>query len=222
MFFSLIIRLLLGVMVAVISAPLIAAQAIKVIDQAGNPLKDAVIFVAGPSAKANPHQPAVMDQINKRFVPHVLTVPVGQQVEFPNSDDIRHHVYSFSEPKTFELKLYSGKPETPITFDNPGIVVLGCNIHDSMVGYIVVSHTHWWGQTDATGFAHLGNLTEAPHVIKELSIWHPHLADQTKAFTKMQAPTPNANNTSVITLNVKAPKTEEPTFKRNRFHRYGR
>ena len=90
-----------------------------------------------PSVKKLPV--AVMDQVNKQFLPELLIVQQGQLVNFPNSDNIRHNVYSFSSAKSFQLKLYSGQPKEPIIFDTQGVVVLGCNIHDSMVGYIYVA-----------------------------------------------------------------------------------
>ncbi len=62
-----------------------------------------------------------------------------------------HHVYSFSEAKTFELALYKGNAHPPLVFDRPGVVVLGCNIHDSMLGYILVVDTPHFASTDAAG-----------------------------------------------------------------------
>jgi plastocyanin len=95
-----------------------------------------------------------MAQQKKQFVPEVLVVPVGSEVRFPNHDTVRHHVYSFSPAKKFELKLYTGTPANPVLFDRPGVVVLGCNIHDQMVGWILVVDTPYYAQTlAATGKA---------------------------------------------------------------------
>ena len=88
-----------------------------------------------------------MDQRGSQFVPHVLPVQAGTSVTFPNSDQIRHQVYSFSASKRFELPLYAGTSASPIRFDQPGIVVLGCNIHDWMIGYVVVLDTPYFGKT---------------------------------------------------------------------------
>lgn len=120
--------------------------------------------------------PAVMDQRNKQFVPHVLTVQRGTEVEFPNSDKVKHHVYSFSEAQPFEIKLYSGESAPPVTFNNDGIVVLGCNIHDHMLAYLVVVDTPWHGMTDAEGTFRVS----APPGQYRVKVWHPrmHLEDQ--------------------------------------------
>jgi plastocyanin len=116
---------------------------------------------------------AVMDQVDERFVPQLLVVQVGTPVAFPNSDQVRHHVYSFSEPKRFELSLYRGNEHDPITFDREGVVVLGCNIHDHMVGYVLVTDTPWFAVSDTAGHARFADLPPGTY---QLRIWHPGLA----------------------------------------------
>ena len=106
----------------------------------------------------HPGSTAIVDQVNKQFVPQVSVVEAGTAISFPNKDNIRHHVYSFSAAKTFELKLYSGKPSNPVVFDHPGVVTLGCNIHDVMLGYVVVVDTPFHAVADAHGVAHLAGL----------------------------------------------------------------
>jgi plastocyanin len=150
-------------------------------EDGGRPVADAVVSLVAPGAPAAPPRPgpAVMDQQNKTFVPHVLTVPVGTPVTFPNRDNIRHHVYSFSAAKRFELPLYIGTPAAPVVFDTPGIVVLGCNIHDSMVGYVYVSATPYFAKTGADGRVLLGDVPPGAY---EARVWHPRLrgeADKT-------------------------------------------
>lgn len=115
-----------------------AEMTLTVLDQDNLPVPDAVVIVSNHEV-STPSAVAVMDQIDESFVPRVLVVQKGQYVSFPNSDDIRHHVYSFSQPKTFEIKLYKGTEIAPILFDKAGLVVLGCNIHDDMIGYILVA-----------------------------------------------------------------------------------
>ncbi len=145
---------------------------IQVSNQQGEPLNDAVVeLVTGEPAEPPAKRNYVMDQVDKAFVPEVLVVPTGASVAFPNSDDIRHHVYSFSRAKPFELKLYAGQPEAPVRFDNPGIVVLGCNIHDSMVGYIYVTRS---AHTGVTGEDGLVTFTDLPEGLKRATVWHPH------------------------------------------------
>jgi plastocyanin len=127
--------------------------------------------VAAPLA-APRTAPAVMDQQNKEFVPHVLAVPLGTPVAFPNRDNIRHHVYSFSTAKRFELPLYIGTPATPVVFDKPGVVVLGCNIHDWMVGYVYVVATPYFAKTGPDGRAHVSELPPGGY---EARVWHPRM-----------------------------------------------
>jgi plastocyanin len=149
----------------------VADVRIKVIDKEGNAVADAVIIVPGREAKPNPDQLATMDQIDRQFDPLLLAVPKGQLVNFPNSDDIRHHVYSFSRPNQFEIKLYGGEPAAPLAFEYPGVVVLGCNIHDAMKGYIFVSDHHLTSVTNAEGSVELA-IDES----EALQIWHPRLS----------------------------------------------
>ena len=81
----------------------------------------------------------------------MLVIPVHSTVQFPNSDAISHQVYSFSSARQFQLPLYRGKPYPPVQFDQPGVVTLGCNIHDNMLAYIVVTAAPFFGRTDADG-----------------------------------------------------------------------
>jgi hypothetical protein len=92
-----------------------------------------------------------MDQRSRQFAPFVIAVHTGAAVMFANSDSVAHQVYSFSSPRQFELGLYRGQPRNPIVFDKPGIVVLGCNIHDNMLGYVYVTDAPHFGTTDASG-----------------------------------------------------------------------
>jgi plastocyanin len=118
------------------------------------------------------HDTAIIDQINKRFVPRISVVRTGTVVTFPNSDNIRHQVYSFSPAKKFSLKLYADTPSTPVTFDKPGLVVLGCNIHDSMVAFVGVVDTPYFAKADADGKA-VFNLPAGHY---RLRTWHPGMS----------------------------------------------
>lgn len=120
----------------------------------------------------------IVDQVKKEFVPYVLPVQVGTAVNFPNKDNIRHHVYSFSQAKTFELPLYTGTPAAPVVFDKPGPVVLGCNIHDWMISYVYVSESPYFAKTGADGKA---TLTDLPSGNYTLRTWHPRLEGKEEA-----------------------------------------
>ena len=98
-------------------------------------------------------------------------------MNFPNRDNIRHHVYSFSSPKKFELPLYIGTPATPVLFDKPGVVALGCNIHDWMLAYIYVVTTPYFAKTAADGKARLDGLTPGPY---EARVWQPRMRGGTE------------------------------------------
>jgi hypothetical protein len=115
-----------------------------------------------------------MDQRNREFVPRVLVIGVGSSVEFPNNDSVSHQVYSFSAAKRFQLPLYKGESHPPVTFDKPGLVVLGCNIHDAMVGYIYVSDAPYFAITEASGAATLNDLPAGDY---RIVVWGPYIAD---------------------------------------------
>ena len=117
----------------------------------GVAVADVVLSLHATGTPAPAGGRAVMDQRNSAFAPGVLAIQAGTAVAFPNSDTVQHQVYSFSTPKPFELPLYAGTPRAPILFDQPGVVVVGCNIHDWMIGYIVVLDTPHFAKTDAAG-----------------------------------------------------------------------
>lgn len=161
--------LLAGMTVA--SAATFTAQ---VVDPQGKPLADAVVTLKGAASAPAAVMKADMDQRDQEFSPRVLAVHTGTQVKFPNSDNIRHQVYSFSPAKRFELRLYEGTPSEPLLFDKPGVVVLGCNIHDWMVGYIYVTDEPVFGVTDGNGALTLENVTPGHY---EATLWHPRSED---------------------------------------------
>lgn len=147
---------------------------VRVQDGAGRVLPDAVVFLESASAKAlvKGLSGAEIAQISRQFTPSVTVVPVGSTVQFPNRDTVRHHVYSFSPPKTFELKLYIGSAASPVMFDRPGVVVLGCNIHDNMAAWILVVETPFFGKSNEAGDVTIANV--APGTYK-LRTWHTSL-----------------------------------------------
>ena len=158
-----------------ISFPALATQLTLVLkDTENKPVKDVVAaLVPAVSEELAGTPPAEMDQREKMFMPHVLAIKVNTLVRFPNSDDIRHHVYSFSPAKKFELRLYHGSTAEPVLFDKPGTVVLGCNIHDSMVAYIYVLETNYFAVSDEQGKLQIN----APGGRYQLKIQHPHLPE---------------------------------------------
>ncbi len=111
-----------------------------------------------------------MDQVDLAFVPDVLVLPVNSSVQFPNSDAVRHQVYSFSSVRQFQLPLYRGKPYPPVVFERPGVVTLGCNIHDNMLAYIVVTTAPFFGRTNAAGSWAASALPGGRYRVR---VWHP-------------------------------------------------
>ena len=147
-----------------------AAVQVLVTDQQGKPLSDAVVELYDPASTAKTSGIAEVAQQDLTFRPFVSAVQVGSKVDFPNQDKTRHHVYSFSPAKVFELKLYADKPEAPVLFDTPGIVALGCNIHDYMQAYVYVGESPFLAVTDEQGIATFDQLPAGAY---QLKLWHP-------------------------------------------------
>jgi plastocyanin len=170
--------LLIGLPFAVSSAEL----RVTVTQPDGRALGGAVVIVepAAPvPAELRTHRNnAVMDQRKLQFVPDILVVRTGTSVDFPNSDQVLHQVYSFSGAKKFQLSLYAGRQHDPVIFDKPGLVVLGCNIHDNMIGYIYVTDSPWFGRTNEQGALTL----ELPAGRYTVSVQHPRVVDSPAAL----------------------------------------
>ena len=144
----------------------------RVLGRDGVGIARAVVFVTTLPAALTPSQDvriAEMDQIHREFVPPLLPVAVGTEVRFPNHDQIHHHVYSFSRTKNFELPLYKSEDAPPVLFDKPGVVKIGCNIHDWMSAIIFVSPTPYFALSDESGAFILSHL---PPGVYTLAAWH--------------------------------------------------
>ena len=172
---------LLGALVFVAAAPVglaavpAASVSITVQTPDGKPVAGAVVTVHVMAAEGRPVPPvrAIMDQLNRAFDPDLLIIPVGSTVEFPNSDSVSHQIYSFSPAKRFQLPLYRGTPYPPVRFDQAGVVTIGCNIHDEMVAYLVVTDAQYFGRTNASGTW----TTDIPRGKYRVSVWHPRMND---------------------------------------------
>lgn len=188
--------------VMAITVPASAADlSVTVKGDDGAPLPDTVVMVhpaggAGAGGAIHYAWPLVMTQQNITFNPYVLIVPVGSTVAFPNKDKVRHHVYSFSAAKKFELKLYGQQEERTVTFEKTGIVALGCNIHDQMIGYIVVADTPFAAKTNGAGVAEIHGLPGGPGT---LSVWHPDM----KAKAPIERPLAVGAAEAAVTLELK-------------------
>jgi plastocyanin len=140
------------------------------------PIQDVVVTVNAPGAAApKVAGPYRIVQENIAFAPRVLIVPVGAEVEFPNRDKVRHHVYSFSPAKRFQLKLYGREERRSVSFPVAGVVALGCNIHDRMAAFVKVVDTPYAAKSGPDGEAILKDVPAGPVVVK---VWHPDLRAQ--------------------------------------------
>jgi plastocyanin len=150
---------------------------------AGAPIANAVVTVRpeGGGRGRTLAGPFVMAQKDMQFQPFVLIVPVGAEVSFPNLDPVHHHVYSFSKAKTFELKLYGRDETRRVRFDRPGVVALGCNIHDDMSAFILVVDTPFAAKSAANGQALVRDLPAGPATV---TVWHPYLKTPGNEITR--------------------------------------
>jgi plastocyanin len=198
---------------ATVAAPAPAAEVHgRVVAADGSGVAGAVVFVRTPAASTAPGTPprsVVMDQIDKQFVPHLLPIAVGTKVRFPNHDQIHHHVYSFSRVKSFDLPLSKGEEAPPIQFDAPGVVKVGCNIHDWMVGVILVVPTPFFTLTDDGGaFV----LRDVPSGALTIAAWHEAsetpMDEATQHVTLEEAPVPELS----FTLAVKPERARPSTY----------
>jgi len=152
---------------------LIAADAralqITLRDTDGKPVADAVIGLIAANPTTTKPRPATMGQRDLTFVPHVLAVQTGADVAFENSDATRHHVYSFSPPKRFDIQMPTGEKPRHEIFDKPGVVAMGCNIHDNMLGFLVIMDTPHLAVSNAAGVSDLGEVPDGTYTAR---LWH--------------------------------------------------
>ena len=140
-------------------------------------------------------------QKEKRFVPHVLAVPLGSTVNFKNEDEIFHNVFSLSPAAKFDTGLHKGGADTPVKFDTPGVVELLCNIHASMLGYLVVVDTPWYAVADGSGAFQIRNVPPGEY---DVSVWH-----ETSTAPQMKRMTVSADG-GQLALSVAADKRANP------------
>jgi plastocyanin len=137
---------------------------------------DAVISVVPHGGALAPHEGApatrIIDQKNEAFIPYVETFRPGDSVVFRNSDQTRHHVYSFAPARQFEFVLTPGQSSAPLRLEHAGAIAVGCNIHDHMITYLYVADAPWVERTGVDGKALLSGLPPGDY---DVSVWHPQL-----------------------------------------------
>lgn len=132
----------------------------------------AVVFLKrldGTTPKPKEAKVRAVAQKDKRFVPRVLVVTQGSTVDFKNEDPLFHNVFSLTKPNDFDLGLYKGGTTKNQVFNAPGAVQLLCNIHSSMIGWIYVVDTPWFGQADVGGRFTIKGIPPGEY---QLSVWH--------------------------------------------------
>jgi len=146
------------------------------ITAATGPVPDAVVLIEGPADPAAAGaRHAVMAQRNQTFVPHVLALPVGTTVDFPNDDPMLHNVFSASRAKRFDVGMYDKGETRSVTFDAPGVVRIRCNVHPKMEAFVVVHTNPWVAVTDASGSYTVAGVPAGAY---QLRVWHETLAEQ--------------------------------------------
>jgi plastocyanin len=108
-------------------------------------------------------------QKNKRFVPHVLVVPAGAVVEFPNDDPFFHNVFSLFDGKRFDLGLYEAGSTRAVNFNSPGVSYIFCNIHPQMSAVVIVTQSPYYAISPAAGDFAINNVSPGSY---QLNIWH--------------------------------------------------
>jgi plastocyanin len=190
-----------------------AGVVVSVTDAKDRPVDQVVVVLepaGGERTGAAPRgvpggQRAVIDQHSLQFVPEISVVRTGTAIDFPNSDQVRHQVYSFSPAKNFKLALYAGHVYPPLVFDKPGLVTLGCNIHDSMIGFVYITDSPWFGKTDAQGRIEIAAVPPGEY---RVHLWHPRFAPDEAQVERALSVTAAGNAT--LSVSLKRPMQAAP------------
>ena len=177
-----------------------ATLTLQIKSASGVPVEDAVVYLMANQTLHLPiREPnARIDQVNRMFVPPVSVVQTGTRITFPNKDNIRHHVYSFSKAKKFEIKLYADTPAKPVLFDQPGYVVMGCNIHDNMIAHMLVVDTPYFAVSDKWGVA---QIVDVPPGEYSLIAWYYMRPDLDAAVTPLKL---KADQTQTLVIKTRS------------------
>jgi plastocyanin len=180
---------------------------VLVTDSEGAPIKDAAVVLGSErQARPNSHTTRIA-QRNAEFVPAVSVVAAGSSVDFPNFDRARHHVYSFSKAKAFEIELYKGTPSDPVLFETPGIVTIGCNVHDWMYGVVYVVDSPFAATTDDRGVAVFSDLAPGAYSI---DVWHPRRREMQGDAQIMVSAQGSGSASATLTLHPAAERPKRP------------
>jgi plastocyanin len=167
-------------------------------------LSDAVVYLDAPAAAAAPAAKPVTVEIaitDKTYAPHVVVVPVGSTVRFPNHDPFNHNVFSVSEPNSFDLGLYGRGEAKSHTFDHAGLVRVYCNVHPRMVAYVLVMANRYFAQPGSDGSFTIDNVPAGRY---RLHVWHERIPSEVVRDVSAGA----ADSTVLIALDARGYKWE--------------
>ncbi|RDX37656.1 methylamine utilization protein [Kangiella sp. HD9-110m-PIT-SAG07] len=189
-----------------------SSLSVTIVDDEQQPVEDVVVELLPQKLSEEPNSQSSeltkslheIGQRNRTFEPFISAVTVGSKIDFPNYDKTRHHVYSFSKAKTFELKLYVGRPDTRIHFDKAGVVAIGCNIHDYMQAFIYVGGSPWLGVTEANGKLAFKQLPKGSY---QLNLWHPW---EVEPFEKKEVVVTEDKQSITLTFNIEDKEKPSP------------
>ena len=181
---------------------------ITVLDRNGEPVPNVAVYVQSDDDGDRPETEkiAVMQQVDSRFEPDLLVVQTGTRVQFPNNDIVAHHVYSFSTPNNFVLPMFRGGMRPQVQFEHPGVVTVGCNLHDQMVGYILVVDGQAYGKTDRDGRVHLDADNPEGVTVK---IWSPDIRPEQENLAQTVRAGRSARLTFLLTEELRTQQSDD-------------
>lgn len=140
-----------------------------------------VYLTKTPDQITPPQEAFVLDQDNLTFLPHILVIPLGSTVAFPNNDKVDHNIFSLSRTKKFNFGSYKPGESQNVIFDKPGIVELRCDLHSEMISYILVIKNSYFALTDKKGNFTLDvtGLAKGKYTLKT---WHEKLKNSKMAI----------------------------------------
>ena len=162
--------------------PAVVSGRVIMLDKEDGPVDDvgqAVLWLIGPAAPPRAPLETEIGTSGKEFSPHVLVVPVGSTVAFPNHDPFNHNVFSLSEENPFDLGLYGRGEVRTVRFERPGVVRVYCNVHAQMSAVVVVRDSPWYTQPSSDGSFDFGAVPPGGYT---LHAWHERAPETTRAL----------------------------------------
>src|SRR3954469_6192594 len=173
------VALCVVVTIGAVSAARVAGR-IVILEKDNKPtpdLGDAVVYLEGAATPATAAAPDTVEIAitDKAYAPHVVVIPVGSAVRFPNHDPFNHNVFSVSEPNSFDLGLYGRGEAKAYTFEHPGLVRVYCNVHPRMVAYVLVMANRYYSQPASDGSFAIDNVPAGRY---RLHVWHERIPSE--------------------------------------------